>query len=80
MRESRGPGEVFDIAYFLAAAYAHTGATARAAEETAKILRRSPGFTIAKLRAKGYSTNPEYTRLAEAHWYTGLRKAGIPEQ
>src|SRR5205085_1026077 len=61
-------GEVFDIAYFLAAAYAHTGATARAAEETAKILRRSPGFTIAKLRSKGYSTNPEYMRLAEAHW------------
>ena len=73
-------GEDFDIAYFLAAAYAHTGATARAAEETAKILRRSPGFTIAKLRAKGYSINPEYMRLAEAHWYTGLRKAGIPEQ
>jgi adenylate cyclase len=73
-------GEDFDIAYFLAAAYAHTGATARAAEETAKILRGSPDFTIAKLRAKRYSTNPEYMRLAEAHWYTGLRKAGIPEQ
>ncbi|HYT96654.1 MAG TPA: tetratricopeptide repeat protein, partial [Casimicrobiaceae bacterium] len=45
-------GEDFDIAYFLAAAYAHTGATAKALEETAKILRGSPGFTIAKLRAK----------------------------
>lgn len=73
-------GEDFDIAYFLAAAYAHTGATARAAEETAKILRASPGFTVATLRAKQYSTNPEYMRLAEAHWYTGLRKAGIPEK
>jgi adenylate cyclase len=73
-------GDEFDIAYFLAAAYAHTGATKRAAEEKAKILRGSPGFTIATLRAKQYSTNPEYMRLAEAHWYTGLRKAGIPEQ
>jgi len=73
-------GDSFDIAYFLAAACAHTGSTARAAEEKAKILRGSPGFTIAKLRAKAYSTNPEYMRLAEAHWYTGLRKAGIPEQ
>jgi class 3 adenylate cyclase/tetratricopeptide (TPR) repeat protein len=73
-------GDDFDIAYFLAAAYAHTGATARAAEEAAKILRRSPGFTIATLRTKQYSTNPEYQRLAEKYWYTGLRKAGIPEQ
>ena len=73
-------GVDFDIAYFLAAAYAHTGSRARAAEETAKILRGSPGFTIAKLKSKQYSTNPEYQRLAEAHWYSGLRKAGIPEK
>jgi hypothetical protein len=51
----------------------------RAREEAAKILRRSPGFTIAALRAKHFSTNPEYMRLAEEHWYSGLRKAGIPE-
>jgi class 3 adenylate cyclase/tetratricopeptide (TPR) repeat protein len=73
-------GVDFDIAYFLAAAYAHTGSTVRASEETAKILRGSPGFTIAKLRAKQYSTNPEYQRLAETHWYSGLRKAGVPEK
>jgi len=73
-------GEDFDIAYFLAAAYAQKGSTARAAEEKAKILRGSPGFTIATLRAKRYSVHPEYMRLAEAHWYTGLRKAGIAEQ
>jgi hypothetical protein len=54
--------------------------TARAAEEKARILRGAPGFTIAALRAKQYSTNPEYRRLAEGHWYSGLRKAGIPEQ
>jgi tetratricopeptide (TPR) repeat protein len=73
-------GEDFDIAYFLAAAYAHKGLMGRAAEEKAKILRRAPGFTIAALRAKRYSVNPEYMRLAEAHWYSGLRKAGIPEK
>lgn len=70
----------FDIAYFLAAAYAQTGATARAREETAKILRVSPGFSIAGLRAKRYSTHPDYMKLAEEYWYSGLRKAGIPEQ
>lgn len=73
-------GEDFDIAYFLTAAYAQTGSMARAAQEKAKILRGSPDFTIAALRAKRYSVHPEYMRLAEAHWYTGLRKAGIPEQ
>jgi tetratricopeptide (TPR) repeat protein len=73
-------GEDFDIAYFLAAAYAQKGLMGRAAEEKAKILRRAPGFTIAALRAKQYSTNPEYMRLAEAYWYSGLRKAGIPEK
>jgi tetratricopeptide (TPR) repeat protein len=72
-------GVEFDIAYFLAAAYAHQGFAEKAAEETAKILRRSPGLTIAKLRAKRYSAHPEYVRLAEMHWYSGLRKAGIPE-
>jgi len=73
-------GEEYDIAYFLAAAYAQTGALSRAREEAAKILRRSPGFTITALRAKRYSTNPDYVRLAEEHWYSGLRKAGIPEK
>jgi len=73
-------GNDFDIAYFLAAAYAQTGSIAKATEETAKILHGSPGFTIAALRAKQYSTHPEYMRLAEEHWYSGLRKAGIPEK
>jgi predicted Zn-dependent protease len=73
-------GVEFDIAYFLAAAYAHTGNQARAAEESTKILRGAPGFTITKLRAKQYSTHPDYVRLAEEHWYSGLRNAGIPEK
>ena len=72
-------GSDFDIANFLAAAYGQKGFAARAAEEKAKILARSPGFTIAQLRAKRYSAHPDYVRLAELHWYSGLRKAGIPE-
>ena len=70
----------FDVAYFLAAAYGHLGATDRAAVEQAKILRAAPGFTIEALRAKKYSVHPDYVRMAETHWYTGLRKAGIPEK
>jgi tetratricopeptide (TPR) repeat protein len=73
-------GEEFDIASFLAAADAHQGATERAAEEKAKISRRSPRFSIATVKAKRYSVHPQYMRLAEAHWYSGLRKAGIPEE
>jgi len=33
--------------------------------------RRQPGARV---------TNSEYVRLAEEHWYSGLRKAGIPEK
>jgi tetratricopeptide (TPR) repeat protein len=72
-------GDEFDIAYFLAAAYAHQGLAEKAAKEKEKILRRAPGLTIAALRAKQYSTNPDYIRLAEANWYSGLEKAGIPK-
>jgi len=64
----------------LAAAYGQLGATDRAAAEKAKILRAAPGFTIEALRAKKYSIQPDYVRLAEMHWYPGLRKAGIPEK
>ena len=70
----------FGVAYFLAAAYAHLGPTERPAEEAAKILRGSPGFSIGALGAKKYSSQPDNVRMAEAHWYTGLRRAGIPEK
>jgi adenylate cyclase len=65
---------------FLAAAYAHKGDTARAAAAKAEVLRRVPGYTIAMLKSRGYSLNPDYIRLAEEQWYSGLRKAGFPEQ
>jgi tetratricopeptide (TPR) repeat protein len=64
---------------FLIAAYANRGDMAKADAEKAEVLRRAPGYTIATLKSKRYSVNPEYMQLAEAHWYAGLRKAGIPE-
>jgi len=64
----------------LAAAYANNGNIDKAAAAKAEILRTVPGYTISQLRAKRYSDNPEYVKLAEKYWYEGLRKAGIPEQ
>jgi adenylate cyclase len=65
---------------FLAAAYANHGDMAKAASAKADALRTMPGYTIARLRAKRYSEDPEYQRLAEKYWYEGLRKAGFPEK
>jgi adenylate cyclase len=64
----------------LAAAYANQGDMARAAAAKAEVLRTVPGLTIAQLRAKRHSDNPEYLKLAEKYWYDGLRKAGFPER
>jgi tetratricopeptide (TPR) repeat protein len=65
---------------FLAAAYANHGDMAKAASAKADALRTMPGYTIARLRAKRYSEDPEYQRLAEKYWYEGLRKAGFPQK
>ena len=64
----------------LAAAYAYHGDMAKAAAAKAEVLRINPGLTIAQLRAKHGSDNPEYVKLAEKYWYPGLRKAGLPEK
>jgi hypothetical protein len=40
---------------------------------------RVPGYTIAALKSTDYSVNPDYIRSAEEQWYSGLRKAGLPE-
>jgi hypothetical protein len=53
---------------------------AKAAAAKAEVLRIIPGLTIAQLRAKRASDNPEYVTLAETYWYAGLRKAGLPEK
>jgi adenylate cyclase len=65
---------------FLVAAHAHHGDTVKAAAAKAYVLRRVPGYTIATLKSRGYSLNPDYIRLAEEQWYSGLRKAGFPER
>ena len=64
----------------LAAAYANHGEIAKAAAAKAEALRTVPGLTIAQLRAKRGSDDPEYLKLAEQYWYEGLRKAGVPER
>ncbi len=67
----------FVIHLFLAAAYANSGDTARARDALNTMLRTLPGYTITQPRAKRYSDHPEYQKLAEQHWYAGLRKAGL---
>jgi len=64
---------------FLAAAYANHGDVAKAAAAKAEVLRLVPGYSIARLKANGYFLNPDFIRLAEEHFYSGLRKAGLPE-
>ncbi len=65
---------------FLAAAYGHRGDMQKAAAAKAEVLRLVPGYSIARLKANGYSLNPAFIRLAEEHFYSGLRKAGLPEK
>ena len=64
----------------MAAAYANHGDLGKAAAAKAEVLRIIPGLTIAQVRAKRGSDNLEYVRLAEQYWYSGLRKAGLPEK
>lgn len=64
----------------LAAAYANHGELAKATAARTEALRTVPGLTIAQLRTKRGSDNPEYLDLAEKNWDEGLRKAGVPEK
>jgi TolB-like protein/Flp pilus assembly protein TadD len=64
----------------LAAAYGNHGDTAKAAAAKAEVLRTVPRLTIAQLRAKRESDNPEYLQLEEKYLYEGLRKAGFSER
>ena len=68
------------ITSYLAAAYANRGDIDKARAAANAILRTVPGYSIAQVRAKHYSDVPEYLTMAEATWYSGLRKAGIPER
>ncbi|HEX4585250.1 MAG TPA: protein kinase [Burkholderiaceae bacterium] len=68
------------ITSYLAAAYANRGDLDKATAARDALLRTVPAYTIAQLRAKHYSDVPEYVSMAEANWYSGLRKAGIAER
>ena len=67
-------------ALFLVAAYANQGNLDRALNEKRSLDRLFPGLTIEALRAKRFSEVPRYVTMAETYWYSGLRKAGIPEK
>lgn len=77
--KAAGLGNYWMNNLFLAAAYANQGDLSKAAVARAQVLRTVPDYTLAQLRAKRYSDNPEYLKLAEKYLYAGLRKAGIPE-
>ena len=65
---------------YLAAAHANLGELEAARASLAVVNRMSPAHTIARLRNYRYAAHPEYRRLADAHYYAGLRKAGMPEK
>jgi adenylate cyclase len=70
------------IRAYLSSAYALKGETERAAIELAEArsLREGSWSSIARLKAGTYYETPALRVLAEATYYTGLRKAGMPEE
>ena len=67
----------------LASAYALKGETERAAAELAEArkLRGEGSFSsIAKIKAGVPRLSPNIRALAEATYFAGLRKAGVPEE
>jgi len=77
--KAMGTNPYWYIHLFLAAAYANHGDVSKAAATAAYVLRTVPNYTISQMRAKPYSDNPEYIKLADKFLYTGLRTAGIPD-
>jgi predicted Zn-dependent protease len=75
--------EVPGVHALLASAYALNGDAARAAAETAetrRLIGNDRYSSIARLRAVGYWGVPKIHALYEATYFTGLRKAGMPEE
>ena len=68
------------VQLFLAAAYANHGDLEKAVAAKERVLRTMPGYTVAQLRAKRYSDDPQYLKLAETYLYPGLLKAGFAER
>ena len=46
----------------------------------ARLLKRQPGYKIARLRSFRPCDNAVFWQQAETHILAGLRRAGIPEQ
>ena len=65
---------------FLAAAQANLGQFDKARASLKAVEQMSPGYTLARLRGYRQGAHPEFQRQAEAHYYPGLRRAGMPER
>ena len=65
---------------FLLGALAQKGDMAKAAVAKAQLLKLKPEVSIARLKVAPMWADPLYQQQREANLYTGLRKAGIPEQ
>ena len=66
---------------WLLAAYTQQGDSGKAAAEKATLLKMRPWYSIAEDKELLQESNdPTYLQQIETHFYTGLRKAGIPEK
>ncbi len=66
---------------YLAAAYALKGHTERAQAELAEAQRLSKAYSnLANVEKSSWFDNPKIRALAEATYFPGLRKAGLPEK
>jgi len=83
LEKARSAIPSYSLVRSLASAYALSGETERAAAELAEARRLSPDdrfSSIARLRASGSGGTPKTRALYEATYFTGLRKAGVPEE
>ena len=76
--KANGITDYWGTQVYLVALFANQGNMTRAAAAARALEKGAPGYTIA--RAKRYSEVPEYLDLAEKYWFSGLRKAGVPEK
>ena len=71
-------GDVFTYLY-LTAAYAQRGEHARAVAAREQVFKLWPNFALARWKFLVASDSPVYWQQMESHVFTGLRKAGVPE-
>jgi tetratricopeptide (TPR) repeat protein len=75
-----GDPSIWSVHQYLAAALANLGQIERARASLQIVEKMSPGITIDRLRNSRWNAHPEYQRLAEATYFAGLRRAGMPER